>query len=379
MKPFISLVVKPTLECNISCRHCYHPPEERVPGLMDDATLERVVRLASEEYETVWFIWHGGEPLLAPLSFFKRAVELQDRYFGKDSHRCGNTVQTNGVTIDRRFMDFCRDRRINVGVSYEGELNDELRQMSRDTAAAIDMMSRRGYMFSVSCTMCRTTAASMPDLYGYFSGRGINASFSPVVPIGCAASNGTTPDPDEYARASIETFDRWVTDSGSDVALLPHYLYLLNALGDPQPSDCQHTSCLTRWLSVHPGGDLYPCGKGCPPEFRLCNISEVGRLSDAFRTEGFARLLEGTVARREKCAECPIYAYCNGGCSMDAHHEGGLENNGGDSCRIYRQVFSHVQRTVGSILEDRPDLSGYNRYVRDAVVGKLVNPMITGQ
>ncbi|MBQ8179146.1 MAG: radical SAM protein [Candidatus Methanomethylophilaceae archaeon] len=372
MKPYISVVVKPTLFCNTDCKHCYHTPEERVPGRMSHETLERLIRMVSEEYESAWFIWHGGEPLTMPMSFFKDAIELQEEHFGKGSFRYGNTVQTNGLQLNRRFMAYCRSKAINVGVSYEGPFNNVLRE--GDVSKALSALSSKENKYSVSATICRETALHQREIYEHFRGDGTNVSFSPVIPAGCARCNGTVPDPDEYIRGSIEVFDEWLHDSEHDVPLIPHYLYILNYLGDPMPADCAHTSCLTKWLCVNPNGDIYPCAKACPEEFLMGNINTVGSIDEAFRSEGFRRILLGSVKRREKCASCPIFSYCNGGCSMDAYHECGLEENGGDSCRIFREVFSHVSSEIQYILDNQPDMSGYNRFVRDAIVGKLINP-----
>ena len=59
---------------------------------------------------------------------------------------------------------------------------------------------------------------------------------------------------------------------------------------------------------------------------------------------------------------------------MDAYYEGGLENNGGDSCRIFKEVFTHVAQEIQKILDTHPDMSQYNPFIRDAVIGKLINP-----
>jgi len=109
------------------------------------------------------------------------------------------------------------------------------------------------------------------------------------------------------------------------------------------------------------------------------NVNEISALSEAFSSEGFRRILAGSVARREKCASCEVYRYCNGGCSMDAYHECGLENNGGDSCRIFREVFGHISSSIQAILDGGEDVSGLNPFVRDAIVGKLVNPRVVTQ
>lgn len=379
MKPFISVAIKPSMSCNIDCRHCYHLPEERIEGTMSHDVLDRLFRLVSEEYDSVWFIWHGGEPLTLPLKFYRDAMDLQEKHFGKDTHRVSNTIQTNGTLLDRRFIGFCRDNRINLGVSYEGPYNDCLRQKTADVERNLSALSDKERVFSVSSTISSDTVSKQPELYRYFRDRRMSVSFSPVIPSGCAdLDRSLVPDAGEYIGSSIKAFDEWLLDADTEIPLIPHYLYLLNSLGEPTESDCAHTSCLTKWVCVYPNGDVYPCAKGCPKEFRMCNISETEHISDVFRTEGFRRILSGSIARRAKCASgCDLYGYCNGGCSMDAFYECGLENSNGDSCRIFKAVFGHVHETAESILRDKPDLSVYNRFVRDAILAKLVNPKRT--
>ncbi len=372
MKDYLSVVIKPTLYCDTDCRHCYHTPEERVKGSMSLATVENIMRLVSEEYEAAWFIWHGGEPLTLPLSFYKEAIALEEKYFGKGSFRYGNTIQTNGLGLNRRLMAYCRQKQINIGVSYEGPFNGVLRE--GDASKAIASLSDKDNKYSASATISAETALRQKEIYRYFRGRNTDVSLSPVIPAGCARCGGLVPDPDDYIRGSIEAFDDWLLDSGSEIPLIPHYLYVLNYLGEPVPSDCAHTSCLTKWICVNPDGTVYPCAKACPPEFRMGNINDAASIAELFRSEGFGNILRGSVERREKCRGCEIYRYCGGGCSMDFYHECGIENNTGDSCRIYREIFAHVAAEIQKILDEKPDMGRYNRFIRDAVIGKLVNP-----
>jgi uncharacterized protein len=339
--------------------------------------MEKVIRLASEEYESAWFIWHGGEPLLLPLKFYKKMIELQERYFGKDSFRVSNTVQTNGTLIDRRFMNFCKEKKINVGVSYEGPCNGLLRERTDDVQKNLDMMKKGGHMFSVSSTICRAAAKDQMRIYEHMMKKGMALSLSPVICSG-SASPEMVPDADDYAETSISVFNAWLYDTDAEMPLMPHLQYVMSVLGEPSQSDCAHSSCITKWISVHPNGDLYPCAKGCPAEFRLCNIGDIDRLSDAFLSDAMRNILIPSIERREKCRSgCDLFSYCNGGCSIDALSEGSMNVNGGASCRIFRKVFTHVLNVMNDIVDKRPSLSQYNRFIRDAVVGKLVNPRVT--
>ena len=83
MEQFVTVIVKPTLDCDLHCRHCYHPITERSDALLDMETFERTVRMVKEGFEYSRYIWHGGEPLLAPFSFYKKAFAVQKKYYGK--------------------------------------------------------------------------------------------------------------------------------------------------------------------------------------------------------------------------------------------------------------------------------------------------------
>lgn len=378
MNPYISVVIKPTMACNLDCRHCYHRQEERVSGSISSGTLDKLFRLISEEYESAWFIWHGGEPMMLSIQFYRDVISFQNKYFGKGTHRVGNTIQTNGTFIDRKFANFCRENQINIGISFEGPYDGVLRQKGELVDKNLVYLSKKEHVFSVNSTISSETVGKQVELYRYFRDRNINLSLSPIIPSGCAADDTSLiPDADQYIAESIKAFDEWLFDKDSDVPLIPHYLYLLNALGESVDSDCAHNSCLTKWLCIYPNGDVYPCAKNCPEKYRLANIADIEHINEVFMTEGFRQILLGTIARREKCkSECEFFDHCNGGCSIDACYECGIENIGGNSCRIFKGIFRHVMDVSEEILRDKPDLSQYNKYVRDAIIGKLVNPKI---
>jgi uncharacterized protein len=331
--------------------------------------------MASRDYQSVWFIWHGGEPLELPFSFWKKAMELQDRYFGE--HRVGNTIQTNGVNLDRRTIDYCRKRMINIGVSHEGPCDGILRKDCAKVDSMIRKMSSGERVFSVSSTIPAGAEGRQKEIYDYFSDIGTAVSMVPVIPAGCAAGRrDLVPDTDLFIKSSIDAFDAWLNDRDAKMPLSPHFFYVLSALGDPQPADCAHNSCLTRWICVYPNGDVYPCGKACPEEYRLGNIMEVESISDLFKTEGFRTILIDSVERRNTCKDCEIYDKCMGGCTIDAYYEGDPQEAGGFSCVTYKAIYSHIDAFLKDIIDNERDLSKYNRYIRDSIIGKLTNPNI---
>ena len=115
-------MVKPVgSRCNLDCAYCYYLDKEAIyAGIepqMDDALLERYIRqyIEGNRVDTVTFVWHGGEPTLAGLDFFRRAVALQQRHAG--GKRIENALQTNGTLLDDDWCAFLRDNRFLVGIS----------------------------------------------------------------------------------------------------------------------------------------------------------------------------------------------------------------------------------------------------------------------
>ena len=195
--------------------------------------------------------------------------------------------------------------------------------------------------------------------------------------MGCGLDNEDTHlDADTFIRNSIAVFDEWATDADTPIPVLPYFQYVRSSLTEPNISDCAHSSCLMKWICVYPNGDVYPCGKACPEEYKLGNIMDVESISELFKTGGFRSILIDSVERREECKECEIYDKCMGGCTVDAYHEGDAQESGGFSCVTYKAIFSHIDAFLKDIIDNKRDLSKYNRYIRDSIVGKLTNPNI---
>lgn len=373
-KPFISVIVKPTLDCNLRCGHCYHRPEECGKEILSVDKFERLAGFLKKEYDSCRFIWHGGEPLLCGESFFSDVMKIEKKYFGEFG--CDNTIQTNGTLLSKRFIEFCKKNCINLGISYEAGYDGGMRpgvDVSK-MDSTLDYMVRKKHMFMVSATIHDGNVDDMKNIYHKFRDMGTTVAFNPLINLGCAADNKMTLDVDKYTDNCIELFDEWIFDKEVKVPLLPHYQYVLTALHGPNISDCPHSSCLSYWICMHPNGDLYPCGKACPGNYKMGNINEIESLSDAFDSDGFANILLPSIKRRDKCKGCEIYDYCNGGCTIDAMAEGKISCSGGFSCLHYKKFFSHIKETMDGIMEDKPDMRAYNGFIRDAIMGKLVNP-----
>ena len=93
--------------CNLDCEYCFYLDKTSLfPGSkfhMEDDVLEAHIQgyidAQPENCPEVNFAWQGGEPTLLGLDYFKRVVELQQRY-KRPGMKVSNALQTNGTKLD---------------------------------------------------------------------------------------------------------------------------------------------------------------------------------------------------------------------------------------------------------------------------------------
>ena len=95
----------PTDACNMACIYCYHEPHFFDIEKISYKTLDHIMRISIPYYKKINFIWHGGEPLLMGIDFYKKAVELENKYNINDS-LITNSIQTNLTFLNEDFADF---------------------------------------------------------------------------------------------------------------------------------------------------------------------------------------------------------------------------------------------------------------------------------
>ena len=83
-KPLYVMVKPVGAVCNLACEYCYYLEKanlykDNLKHVMSDELLEKFIDeyINSQTMPQVSFTWHGGETLMRPLSFYKKAMELQ--------------------------------------------------------------------------------------------------------------------------------------------------------------------------------------------------------------------------------------------------------------------------------------------------------------
>src|SRR5579863_2965288 len=115
------VVVQPTPFCNINCNYCYLPGRNNKATISADTlrTLFQKVFLSGWADEQITVIWHAGEPLVMPVSFYEDAFTLIDSLRPAEI-QVRHSFQTNGTLLSRAWCDLFKKWHVGVGVSIDG-------------------------------------------------------------------------------------------------------------------------------------------------------------------------------------------------------------------------------------------------------------------
>lgn len=341
--PGFSLMVKPAGSvCNLGCRYCYYlsQPSGRRMGL---ELLETVLRSYAEACPgpELNIVWHGGEPLLMGLDFFRQAVALERRYAGE--RPVFNSLQTNGTLLSPAWAAFFRAHNFLVGLSIDGprDLHDRYRLDGSGKPSfervikGLQMLRDEGVTFNTLTTVNRASEGRGAEVYTFLKQQGSrHMQFLPVLETGPAAAASVSAE--GFGRFMADVFDCWVQE---DVGRC--YVQLFDAAlaawcGLPAGVCTLGRRCEGTAVVEH-NGDVYLCDHCADAVHRLGNLLETPLrvLMDRPEVERFAA--DKTAALPPRCRRCPWLPACNGECPQ---HRGPDGLNA--LCEGYRHFFTHA-------------------------------------
>ena len=356
-RPF-SVMVKPVgSHCNLRCDYCYYLPVPRSgPPRMTDDILERFLRqyIAASPGPEVGIVWHGGEPTLAGLDFFRHVIDVE-RALLPPGWTCRNNLQTNGILLDDDWCAFLAGHRFDVGLSLDGTaaLHDAHRPDARGhgtydaAAAAVRRLQAHGLQPDLLCTVNPDTAAE--PLAVYRALRDLGTGWIQFIPIVRRDEAGrVTPDSvtaEAYGDFLCTVFDEWAWhDLGRcDVQLFAETgrVVLGGAAGL-----CWLAPTCGRALIVESDGGVYSCDHFVNPAHRLGDVL-TGDLGDLAETDVQRRF--GDAKRdglAETCRVCPWLRFCHGGCPKDRDGDG-LNH----LCAGLARFFAHATPVLARIAQ----------------------------
>mgnify|MGYP002657896306 FL=1 len=371
-KPLYVMLKPAGAHCNLACKYCYYLEKDKLyptaqRHLMSDEMLEQFTReyIEAQTMSQVLFTWHGGEPLLRSIDFYRKALSLQQKYAG--GRRIDNVIQTNGTLLTDEWCEFFAQKHWLVGISIDGPQPDH--DHYRLTAAGkpswkkvmqgIKLLKKHGVEWNAMAVVNAYNANHPLEFYRFFKENGCQfLQFTPIVERLTRHEDGRTlaslADKDEVSlsEASVTPeqwgyflsaiFDEWVRKDVGKIFVEIFDCTLANWMGI-SPGICAYSKeCGHAGVMEH-NGDVYSCDHFVFPEYKLGNIRDHSLIDMLYgeQQQEFSRLKHSSLPRQ--CKECDMEFACHGECPKNRF----MKDKYGDSglnylCPGYYHYYQHV-------------------------------------
>ncbi len=366
-----STMLKPAgSTCNLDCAYCYYLDKAVQYGghqaVMSEELLEEYIKqyIGANEVDVVTFCWHGGEPLLLGVDYYRKAVELQKKYAG--GRRIDNTLQTNATLITEEWCEFFKENGFLVGVSLDGpqDVHDAFRldRGGRPTwervMRSVEMLRRYGVEFNTLSVVNSRCEGRGAEIYRFFKALGSRyMQFLPAVehvvdrPSGrplivSPSTEGARPaewnvSARGYGEFLCDIFDEWVRMDVGRYFVQMFDATLAQYCG-VQPGVCSMCETCGDCLVVEHNGDVYNCDHFVYPDYLLGNIKDKTLAEIYASKERFRFGLDKRNTLPRECLGCRYYFACRGECPKHRFDRGADGEPKNTLCEGLYRYFHHT-------------------------------------
>lgn len=391
MQPFNAvelIVLQGNSFCNLNCRYCDLSVESRratavmpmelVAKLFDD--LFRSGRLAPQ----VTIVWHSGEPLTLPPSYYDEAIghilDLNETLSG-GSVSVSFKIQTNAVLINEDWCAFFKRHRavLDIGISCDGpaSMHDAYRRnwngraTHAQTARGMELLQKHGIPYKIIAVVTPPALSDPDTFFDYFHERrdylsgfhfNILAEAHSDDPTLAYSAADRTPYYNFYRRLLARTSEADEAGMPFKIANFSQALARIMAAQAPgAPLHFLETSAPLKSLSVDARGnvttfyaglgidvlqDLYGDGKG----LSIGNILETP-FETMVQSAKLQAIIQDFAISTRACKEtCEYFSVCPGGYEVTKKRTlGTFAASETAECAI------HVKALVDAVLDDIDD------------------------
>src|SRR5574344_778184 len=372
-KPLYVMVKPAGAVCNLNCTYCYYLEKNKLyknvstpqREILSEDLLEEFIRqyIGAQTQSQIIFTWHGGEPLMRPMSFYRKVMALQQKY--ARGRWIDNCLQTNGTMLTDEWCQFLKDNQWLVGVSVDGprEYHDAYRRSRGGTPSfervmhGIELLKKYGVEWNAMAVVNDLNSEHPLEFYRFFKEIGAHyIQFSPIVErfsmSGGERHLAAPSEQGEMATFSVTAekwgnflctlFDEWVRQ---DVG--KYFIQLFDAalacwVGE-QPGVCLFSKYCGHAGVMEHNGDVYSCDHFVFPEYKLGNIrtETLTEMMYGKRQQEFGERKQSTLPTT--CRNCQYLFACNGECPKNRF----LRTENGETglnylCAGYHRFFEYI-------------------------------------
>ena len=366
-RPF-QVFVKPTASlCNLGCSYCYYLKKaDLYPKVrsyrMTDEILEAYIDQHIKIYpnSVIRFSWHGGEPTILGIDYFRKIVGMQKRH--KPSNKLiVNGIQTNGTLLTEEWCRFLAKERFTIGLSIDGprELHDRYRLTKsgepthENTMRGYSLLRNQEITPDILCVVNAYNVQYPAHVYHFFKEIGAKyIGFLPLVVSQPGSANGVRQDSvpaEAFGEFLCTIFDEWKSQDVGKVKIQIFEEAAKTAL------EQEHELCIFRKTCgdvpvIEYNGDFFSCDHFVDPEHRLGNIMNLPLIDLLESQEQIAFGQNKFDKLPLYCRDCEVLSMCNGECPknrfiLTPDGEEGLNY----LCAGYKLFFKHCMPFVKEV------------------------------
>ncbi len=374
----VHILGKPTgAICNLGCSYCFFLDKEQLyegdQFRMSDEMLDTYIRSLIEMHRVpqVTVAWQGGEPTLMGLDFYRKSIELEERY-RKPGMSFLNTMQTNGTLLNDEWCEFFAENDFLIGISIDGprELHDAYRVNKRGEGtfdkvmAGLRLLQKHNVEYNVLTTVNHINGDYPLEVYRFLrDDAGTDwMQFIPVVERvdehgnpadlrGLHASERSV-GAEQFGSFLIAVFDEWVRHDVGSVFVQTIEAAARNWAGMDQSGMCVFNETCGLGLALEHNGDLYSCDHFVDPEFLVGNINEasIDALVSGKQQYDFGQDKRDSLP--QYCLDCDVRFACHGECPKNRFittpdGEPGLNY----LCAGFKDFFHHIDRPMRTMID----------------------------
>ena len=360
-----ALIVKVASRCNLNCTYCYmyNMGDESYkiqPKYMSLKTVkEMFIRINNhcKKYNLDKFliVFHGGEPLLCDIDFYKNFVKIEKETLGHNI-KVDYAMQTNGVLLTNDLAHELKLLEIQVGISLDGtEISNNKNRIYHNGKGSYNEILRGFEIIKdtfgedyANCLCVINTEEEPEFVYNHFKKIGAsNVHFLFQDYNYLTANVDTVPKVGEWLSTM---YDLWYNDNDQNKPSLRPLTDLISLMFELNRFSEIFGKGYNDVLVVETNGSIETVDtlKICGDSFTktLFNV-EKNDLDDIYLNSDLAKLYYN--AHHEicdTCKKCPIENICGGGFLGHRFSAENKFDNPSVYCKEIIKIISHIQNKV---------------------------------